>query len=206
MILSREFYVREDTLIIAKDLLGKRIVTKIDNLITSGLIIETEAYLGQIDRASHAFGGRRTKRTETMYAIGGTAYIYLCYGMHGLFNVVTNQKDHPHAVLIRAIYPEQGIAAMVERVGKKSITQKSGIGPGRLTKLLGIHVKQNGMDLTESGNNPKNQAIWIEDTGIIIPASMIEATPRIGIDYAGEDVSKPYRFVIKKGATWMDTP
>src|SRR5688572_7863163 len=103
MKLKRDFYTREDVVLVAKELLGKVLCTKWNGKTTSGIITETEAYEGITDRASHAYRGRRTERTEIMYSEGGTAYVYLCYGMHHLFNVVTNKKDIPHAVLIRAV-------------------------------------------------------------------------------------------------------
>ena len=204
--LTREFYLRSETLLIGKELLGKRLVTRIGGVVTSALITEIEAYLGETDRASHAFGGRRTRRTEIMYAIGGTAYVYLCYGMHSLFNIVTNHMNCPHAILIRSVEPEKGIETMLQRSGKNSLTSGIGRGPGRLSKLLGIEVKHSGLDLILSREDTHKPAIWIEDAGISIPPSFIETTPRIGIDYAGEDVNKPYRFVIKKGATLKDAP
>src|SRR5580765_1546627 len=116
--LPRSFYTRENVLQIAKELMGKFLVTQINVLVTSGMITETEAYAGEIDKASHAYGGRRTNRTEIMYAKGGTAYVYLCYGIHHLFNVVTNKKDHPHAILIRAVEPIEGIEMMMQRRNK----------------------------------------------------------------------------------------
>src|SRR6266705_4368285 len=117
--LDIEFYGRKNVLQIAKELLGKILVTNWKGIITSGRIVECEAYAGVIDKASHASGGRRTVRNEIMYGEGGYAYVYLCYGIHHLFNVVTNSTDIPHAILIRAIDPIQGINTMLARTGKK---------------------------------------------------------------------------------------
>src|ERR1041385_1383130 len=119
--LPRSFYLRDNVLSITEELLGKFLVTKFNGVITSGMITEAEAYGGVIDSASHAFNGRRTNRTEIMYALGGTAYIYLCYGIHHLFNVVTNEKDIPHAILIRALEPAEGIELMLKRRKKKQL-------------------------------------------------------------------------------------
>src|SRR5688572_1316061 len=116
--LDHSFYNRQDVARIAKDLLGKILVTRFDGVVTSGRIVETEAYNGAVDKASHAYGNRRTARTEVMYGRPGTAYVYLCYGIHHLFNVVTNRKDIPHAILIRAIEPLAGIETMLLRTGK----------------------------------------------------------------------------------------
>jgi DNA-3-methyladenine glycosylase len=190
MKLKRDFYLSEDVVSIAKELLGKYLYTNFEGIITSGIICETEAYAGVTDKASHAFGGRRTERTEIMYEQGGTAYVYLCYGIHSLFNVVTNFKDIPHAVLIRGIQPVEGIDKMLERTGKKKLDNNFGIGPGKVSKALGIHFKDTGIDLT--GN-----IIWIEDKGFKINEKDIVASTRIGVDYAGEDALLPYRFIWK---------
>ena len=139
MKLQRSFYTRQDVVQIAKDLIGKYIFTHFNGEITGGIIIETEAYEGITDRASHAYGGRRTARTEVMYADGGVAYVYLCYGMHSLFNIVTNIQGVPHAVLIRGIYPSVGKEMMKMRTQKPELVRGSGIGPGKVSKLLGIH-------------------------------------------------------------------
>ena len=143
------FYDRKDVIQIAKELLGKILVTNFDGVITSGRIVETEAYNGVIDRASHAWGGRRTSRTEIMYAEGGKAYVYLCYGIHHLFNIVTNVRDVPHAVLIRAIEPLHGIETMLQRTGKPFANVTLTRGPGNVSKALGIHTVHTGYDLQE---------------------------------------------------------
>jgi len=195
MLLPRSFYLRPDVVQIARDLLGKHLITRMEGVITSGIISETEAYAGVTDRASHAFGGRRTARTEVMYAQGGTAYIYLCYGIHSLFNVVTNVTDIPHAVLIRGIIPVLGKETMLQRAGRETVTRNLGSGPGRVSKILGIHYKDTGLDLT-SKNEGVPSAIWIEDKGVTVLPEEIKVSPRIGVSYAGEDAALPYRFRI----------
>src|SRR4029077_4625899 len=119
--LPRSFYLREDVLQITKESLGKFLVTKITCVITGGMITEAEAYAGEIDSASHAFKGRRTRRNEIMFAHGGAAYVYICDGIHHLFNVVTNQRDIPHAILIRGIEPTEGIEVMLKRRKMKAL-------------------------------------------------------------------------------------
>jgi DNA-3-methyladenine glycosylase len=176
-----------DVVALARNLLGKRLVTVFEGQRTSGIICETEAYAGEIDRASHAYGGRRTERTEIMYARGGTAYVYLCYGMHSLFNVVSNQQGIPHAILIRAIQPEEGIELMLKRRGMKHLNPQLANGPGKLAKALGIHYSHSGLDLC-------GDEIFIEETALKIGKKEITASPRIGVDYAGEDALLPYRF------------
>ena len=186
--LKKSFYLREDVVQIAKDLLGKYLFTNLNNEgITGGIIVETEAYEGVTDRASHAYNNRRTNRTEVMYMEGGVAYVYLCYGVHSLFNIVTNVKDVPHAILIRGIKPVEGIDVMLKRVNKTKITERIGIGPGNVSKLLGIHYSQSGESLF-------GRKIWLEDRGIKILPDKIITGPRIGIDYAGKDALLPYRF------------
>lgn len=189
--LPLSFYRHHDVVEISQKLLGKYLFSNIDSCLTVGIITETEAYRGPEDRASHAFGMRRTKRNEVMYKSGGCAYVYLCYGLHYLFNVITNQQDIPHAVLVRAIYPVMGIETMLERLHKKKLTSNMLKGPGLVTKALGITTKENGMVLTGS-------TLWIEDHGIKIDPNDIIASPRVGIDYAGEDALLPWRFQIKK--------
>lgn len=187
MILSPSFYLNEDVIQVAKDLLGKVIITKIDDITTSGIITETEAYAGITDKASHAYGGRRTNRTEVMYAKGGVAYVYLCYGIHHLFNVVTNAKDLPHAVLIRAIEPVKGIDAMLQRRKKTKLQPQLTSGPGAMSMALGIHTSHTGLSLAKG-------IITIHDEGINVED--IVATTRIGVDYAKEDALLPYRFYV----------
>jgi DNA-3-methyladenine glycosylase len=196
-VLSRRFYTRSDVVQIARELLGKQLFTRMDGITTSGIICETEAYAGITDRASHAFGGRRTTRTEIMYAPGGTSYVYLCYGIHSLFNVVTNVKDIPHAVLIRGIIPLEGKEIMLLRSGKQKITKDFGIGPGKVSKILGIHYSHSGLDLTTMPGKIDEPAVWIENRDMAISPEMIATGPRVGVEYAGDDARLPYRFSIQ---------
>lgn len=190
-LLEREFYTCTNVVQISKDLLGKYLFTDLNNEgVTAGIITETEAYAGVTDKASHAYGNRKTKRTETMYKVGGTAYVYLCYGIHALFNVVTHSAHIPHAVLIRAIKPVEGIDIMLLRRNKTKVDKTLAAGPGTLTKALGIDCKHTGIDLV------KSKQIWIEDRGLKIKLKDIVVGPRVGIDYAGEDAKLPYRFRI----------
>lgn len=185
--LPPEFYLRKNVLQITEELIGKILVTDIDNTITSAMIIEAEAYNGVIDKASHAYNNRRTKRNDIMYANGGVAYVYLCYGIHHMFNVVTNKNDIPHAILIRAVVPMDGIDSILKRRNQNSITKKITDGPGTLSTALGIKTTHSGTSL--SGN-----LIWIEDRGIKFKKKDIIKSPRIGVDYAGEDALLHYRY------------
>jgi DNA-3-methyladenine glycosylase len=187
--LESGFYNRADVVKIAKELIGKVLVTQFGEL-TSGRIVETEAYCGAVDRASHAFGNRRTNRTEVMFQPGGLAYVYLCYGIHHLFNVVTNQQDIPHAILIRAIDPIQGIHTMLERTGKHVADFTLTKGPGNVSKALGINTGHTGLSLLDD-------EIYIASDDFAVAKKDIIATPRIGVDYAGEDAKLPYRFILK---------
>jgi len=188
--LDKAFYEREDVVKIAKQLIGKVLVTNFDGVITSGRIVETEAYNGAVDKASHAFNNRRTKRTEIMFGEGGNAYVYLCYGIHHLFNVVTNVKDVPHAVLIRAIEPLEGIDTMLERMKKTKLDFSIGRGPGNVSRALGIATHH-------TGNNLFGKDIYIADDSFKIPTKNIIASKRIGVDYAAEDALLPYRFYLQ---------
>lgn len=198
--LGIDFYQREDVLAISRQLLGKVLCTNFNGSLTTGIIVETEAYAGVSDRASHAYGGRRTNRTEVMYSQPGTAYVYLCYGMHHLFNVVTNLEGVPHALLIRAIEPIEGIEIMLQRRKMSKLLPKLTAGPGILSGALGICTDHSGMSLM--GNK-----IWIEDNhpsdGSKRPDGYdIISSPRVGCQYAGKDAHNPWRFRIK-GNKWV---
>ena len=193
--LQADFYQREDVLAISQDLLGKVLYTQFDGNLTSGIIVETEAYAGVTDQASHAYDGRRTKRTETMYLSGGAVYVYLCYGIHHIFNIVTNKENIPHAVLIRAIQPRDGIKIMLQRRNKKKEDQSLTAGPGSLAQALGITVKDSGTLLM--GN-----FIWLEDQNINYTNQDILASPRVGVQYAGKDAHNPWRFQVKN-SPWV---
>jgi DNA-3-methyladenine glycosylase len=187
--LPREFYIRSDVLEVARDLLGKKLVVPNRNgARVAGLIVETEAYRGPEDRASHAYNDRRTNRTETMYGRGGTAYVYFVYGMYNQFNVVTNVEGIPHAILVRAVEPSEGLDIMRRRRRGRSEYELTS-GPGRLCLALGIDRKLDKADLL-------GERVWIEE-GVSISPRQIARGPRIGIDYAESWISKPWRFWIK---------
>jgi len=193
MLLPETYYLNNDVVFLAKDLIGKYLFSKIEGQLCGGIITETEAYKGVEDRACHAFGGKRTRRNEMMYAQGGVAYVYLCYGVHPLLNVVTNHAGAPDAVLIRAIYTTHGEELMLKRTGKPQMNPKVTEGPGKVTKALGITLSDNGTSL-------QSNRIWIEDRGFDFSEITVHNTPRIGVDYAGEDAGRLYRFkiVLKK--------
>ena len=188
--LRRDFYTRGDALAVARELLGKLLVVPSPTgERVSGRIVEVEAYCGVEDRASHAYGGRRTARTETMYRAGGVAYVYFVYGMHHQFNVVTGPKDVPHAVLVRAVEPFEGIEWMRRRrpvVKDRELTS----GPGKLCQALAIDRTFDGADLSGA-------RVWIEEAGAPPSPEEVAAGPRIGVAYAGADALKPWRFWLK---------
>lgn len=184
------FYQRKDVLLIAKELIGKILVTNFDGNITSGRIVETEAYLAITDKASHSFGGKRTARNEHMYAAPGTAYVYICYGMHQMMNIVTNEKNIPDAILIRAVEPLEGIDIMLKRTGKKTQDKTLTRGPGNVGKALGIFKHHSGNDLF--GNS-----IYVANDNIKIAVNEIGVSPRIGVEGAGEAAALPFRFYLK---------
>jgi len=194
MKLTSDFYLRPDVVQIAKELLGKMLITNIDRRLTAGIIVETEAYAGVIDKASHAWSGRNTTRTQTMYLAGGTAYVYLCYGIHHLFNVVTNREQVPHAVLVRALEPVKGINTMLQRRNKEKLDFTLTSGPGSLSEAMGIKTTHSGIDL-------QGKQIWIEDTGLTIPETDIIASPRVGVGYAEDHALWNYRFRVR-GNKW----
>lgn len=183
------FFEQKNVVKIARELLGKGLFTKIDGVVTGGKIVETEAYSWK-ERGCHAFEGRKTSRNEIMFSDGGYAYVYLCYGMHHLFNVVTNTKGIAEAVLIRAVEPVAGLEEMKARRGELKNPHHITSGPGKLTRALGI-------DRTFNGKYLRDTEVWIEDLGIIVKNKDILASKRIGIDYAGEDANLPWRFTIK---------
>ncbi len=188
--LPLSFYERADVITIAKELLGKIVSTIVSGEITSGRIVETEAYVALIDKASHSFGGRRTPRNEHMYESAGTSYVYICYGMHQMFNVVTNKKNIPDAILIRAIEPLKGIDVMMERTGKTTFDTTLTKGPGNVGKALGISKKHSGVLLIEDD-------ISIYSDGLLIDENDIGSSKRIGVESAGPDGLLPYRFYVK---------
>ena len=195
-ILSKSFYTRTDVVQISKDLLGKYLVSNIDGQITSGKIVETEAYRAPDDKACHAYNNRRTDRTEIMFSEGGKAYIYLCYGIHHLFNVVTARKGMAHAILVRAIEPVDNIEAMLYRRNMQKLERRLTSGPGTFTQAMGITTILTGIDMTVA-----DSPIWIEDRGENILSENIIASPRVGIGYAEECIAWPWRFRVK-GSPW----
>jgi len=189
--LKKGFYDRQDVVQIAKELLGKVVVTNIDDKITSGRIVETEAYMALVDKASHSFGGRRTAKNEHMYSGPATSYIYICYGMHQMLNIVTNKKNIPDAVLIRAIEPMDGIDIMLERTGKPKADDTLTRGPGNVGKALGLTKVNSGKDLLNG-----EIAIYSDEESDI-PEEQIGKSKRIGVESAGADGLLPYRFYIR---------
>jgi len=198
MKLEYSYYLNSDVLYLAKDLLGKVLVTQVEGKLTAGIIVETEAYAGTVDKASHAYGGRRTDRTETLYGAGGISYVYLCYGIHNLFNVVTASQGEPHAVLIRAIEPLAGLENMEARRGMAAEKPAISSGPGSAAKALGIDRSFNAKDLT-------GEDIWIEDRGIRYTTDEIAATARVGVAYADDHALLPWRFFVK-GNKYVSKP
>jgi DNA-3-methyladenine glycosylase len=187
--LPRNFYTRTNVLAVSRELLGKLLVVPdVRGRRVAGKIVEVEAYRGPEDRASHAYGGRRTKRTETMYQLGGVAYVYFVYGMYNQFNVVTNVGDVPHAILVRALEPVEGIEIMRSRRHAhpdRNLTN----GPGKLCVAMGIDRQLDRADLL-------GERVWLEDFEKV-PTTKIAKGPRIGIDYAENWIEKPWRFWIR---------
>jgi DNA-3-methyladenine glycosylase len=189
--LTREDYADPRPTRVARFFLGKFLCVQAEEGYAEGMIVETEAYSGPQDKASHAFGNRRTARTEIMFAPGGAAYVYFCYGMHRMFNIVTGPQDSPQAVLVRAVRITAGHDVVRQR--RKGIAKKDwASGPGRVCSALGIEMRHNRHDLLVS------EAIWIENRGVKVPSREVKRTPRIGVDYAGKWALKPWRFVWEK--------
>ncbi len=190
----------EDVVMIAQRLLGATLSTHIDGVRTSGIIVETEAYKAPEDKGSHAYGNKRTKRTETLFAKAGTAYVYLCYGIHHLFNIVTGPEDIAHAVLVRAVEPNVGLEEIKKRRSVEGAKYQLTNGPGKLSKALAIITKYNGYDLLS-----KDDMISINLCDNATPKSRIIASPRVGIGYAEEDAILPWRFRVKDNP-WTSLP
>ncbi len=188
-ILPESFYRRNDVVQIARELIGKALYSTIGEVLTGGIITETEAYQGPEDRACHAFNNRCTPRTEVMFRNGGIVYVYLCYGMHNMLNVVTAPSGTPHAVLIRAIAPTHGLETILQRRKKIRFDRTLTNGPGSVCQALGITRNHNGHSF-------QGPTLWIEDIAFKLDPSQLKVTPRIGIDYAGQDAALPWRFVV----------
>jgi DNA-3-methyladenine glycosylase len=195
---SLDFYRGEDVLQIAQDLIGMYLCTNIDGQLCKGMIVETEAYKGMNDKACHANNNKRTPRTEIFYQEGGVAYVYLCYGIHHLFNIITSKSEKADAILIRAIEPIEGMDEMLRRRNLQKVEKRLCSGPGVLSAAMGINSKHYGVDLL-------GDEIWLEIGNSPYLKSSIIATPRIGVDYAGADALLPYRFLLK-GNTWISGP
>ena len=184
--IAQDFYLQDDVVSIARQLLGKTLVTQLGGKLTAARITETESYCGATDRACHAFQNKRTKRTEIMFGPGGHAYVYLCYGIHHLFNIVTNHEGNADAVLIRAAEPIEGLETMLARRGFSELKPNLTTGPGSLSKAMGITT-------TNNGNMLWGDEIWLEDAPEMKPKNIVSNT-RIGVAYAGEDAFLPWRF------------
>ncbi len=189
-ILPKEFFLNRNVVEISKDLLGKVLVTQIDGEMTMARIVETEAYDGTVDKACHAFPDKLTQRTAVMFKEGGRSYVYLCYGIHHLFNIVTEREGHAKAVLIRAVEPLEGLEIMKKRRNQENLHQLTN-GPGKVTQALGITTLNNDTVLYEKGSR-----IWLGDF-LQIPNFDMVSTTRIGVEYAGDDALLPWRFYIK---------
>ena len=198
--IKAEFFDSMDVTGIARALLGKKLCTRFGSKLTTGLIVETEAYRGPDDKACHAYGYRRTRRTEDLYGKPGTGYIYVCYGIHHLFNVVTAPSEIPHAVLVRAIEPVEGINIMLKRRNMTKAEYRLTAGPGSLSVALGIKSKYTGLDIT-SPDSP----IWIEGNNHTIPENEVVAGPRVGVESAEECAIWPWRFTVR-GNPWVSRP
>ncbi|MDN3584716.1 DNA-3-methyladenine glycosylase [Mucilaginibacter flavus] len=190
MKLNEDYYLGNDVVAMSKNLLGKYLFTCIDGVTTGGYIVETEAYNGVIDKASHAYGNRLTTRTQPMFMRGGIAYVYLCYGIHEMFNIVTSVEGEPHAILIRALNPTDGIDAMLQRRKMQVVKPNITAGPGSVAQALGISRNINAISL-------QSDTLWLEDRGLSFTDEEISIGPRIGVSYAGEDAFLPYRFYVR---------
>jgi DNA-3-methyladenine glycosylase len=198
MKLPESYYHNPDVVALSRDLLGKYLFTSIDSITTGGYIVETEAYNGVVDKASHAYGNRQTTRTKTMFMQGGITYVYLCYGIHEMFNIVTSAEGHAQAILIRAIHPTEGVEVMLSR--RNMLAEKPTItsGPGSVAKALGITRGINAVSL-------QGDIIWLEDRGLTFTNESIASVPRVGVSYAAEDALLPYRFYVK-GDPYVSKP
>jgi len=190
MRLTKEYFHSAPVTELAIDLIGKELHSRINGNYTSGIIVETEAYSGAIDKASHAYRNKRTPRTEIMFGEPGKAYVYLCYGLHHLFNIVVSPSNVADAILVRAIEPVSGISIMSER-RDQPISKNLTSGPAKLSQALGISLAHNNVPLYL-----KTGGVWLEE-GENIDMSRIEKAKRIGVDYAEEDAELLWRFYLK---------
>lgn len=190
-IIPKSYFVSDDVIDVSKSLIGKVLCTQFDDCLTKGIIVETEAYRAPEDKASHAYGNKHTARTAPMFLEGGRSYVYLCYGIHHLFNIVTGGINRAHAVLIRAVEPLEGIDHMLTRRKLKKICPSLTAGPGILTKALGITTTQTNKPLI------RENSIWIEDHDFKIDTDQIISSPRVGVEYAEECATWPWRFRLR---------
>jgi DNA-3-methyladenine glycosylase len=187
--LARSFYLRQHTLTVCRELLGKLLVVPDEHgRRVSGMIVEVEAYLGITDRGAHSYGGRRTARNEVTYGTGGHVYVFFVYGMYYQLNLVTGPAEHPHVALVRAVEPVEGIEIMRDRRGAMKDRNLTS-GPGKLCIAMNIDRRLNGERL-------HSDRIWVENYRAFTDDD-IASGPRIGIDYAGEDALKPWRFWVR---------
>jgi len=188
--LPQEYYLNTNTLFLAKDILGKKLCTHINGNYTAGIIVETEAYCGTNDMACHGRHGHRTPRNKTLFAQGGVFYVYICYGIHHLLNIVTHNENEPHAILIRALMPIEGIEIMLDRRKKSKVDYTITKGPGALTQALGITSYYDAIPCN-------SDTIWLENTAITYKDEDIFNGPRVGVSNCGNDAILPYRYYIK---------
>jgi DNA-3-methyladenine glycosylase len=185
-------------LLISRELLGKTLYTSIAGELTAGVIVETEAYAGPDDRGSHAFNNRRTPRNEMMYAQGGVVYMYICYGIHDMLNIVTGPEGTSHAILIRAVEPTEGIGIMRSRRNVYNADHRLCQGPGALGQAFGLNKTFNGKSLT-------GDEIWIEDQGTQLNQDDIATSGRVGMNFEGPYKSIPWRFYVR-GNSFVSKP
>lgn len=190
MKLDKSFFLNDSVTQVAEDLIGMTLCTYFDKQFTCGIIVETEAYSYK-EKACHAYNNRRTARTETLFAQPGTCYVYLCYGIHKLFNIVTNKEGIAEAVLIRAVEPVEGIDVMLHRRGFAEKNKQLTSGPGKLSQALGIGLNHDKLDLF-------GDVIWVEDRGKDLSGHQVEKSPRIGVAYAKDDALLPWRYSVRE--------
>ena len=198
-LLPQEFYLSTNVVQIAKDLLGKKLISNIGGKITSGIIVETEAYEAPDDLASHAKGFRRSPKNESMYSAPGHSYVYICYGIHDLFNAVTGPEGTPHAVLIRAIEPLEGIETMLKRRKMTKVKKELCNGPGKFTKAMGITMNHDRIRLFDP-----TSPVQIVNSGFNVKS--ILSGPRVGMSHHTKQCGHwPYRFRIANNK-WASKP
>jgi DNA-3-methyladenine glycosylase len=199
-LLPASFYQSDDVISLAQQLLGKIIVSHIGTESCAGRIVETEAYKAPEDKGSHAYGNKKTARTSAMFGPGGHSYVYLCYGIHQLFNVVTGPADMAHAILVRAVEPLEGLPIMLKRRKMTQLNKTLTNGPGKWTQAMGITRSHNALQLFDQ----KSTVQVYEDLGFDIIQDII-ASPRVGIAYAAEWANQPWRFRIANN-DWTSLP